>query len=427
MNQLKRFCKTFLKSKISSNALFFTIIISLVIALLCSSLIFIAYFHKVQVQQNQLKERLIRNANSAIQLLLASPKKNHQETFDLFGDVKDSVFMGLNVWGTYEIGHVKAFSHRDSISKSFIVGSVPDSLWKSSLYLVDQGLPVAFAGNTLVKGTAYLPAAGPISAAVDGKDFSRKKLVEGDIRKSSNKLPDLSAVHLEKMLDQVKSGIQIDILPLKALKTDSIVASFSQPTLKISGKGSVVSLSRITLKGNLIIASDTLIEVYSSANLENIILTAPKIVFKDDFKGSVQAFATDSLITGESSVFHYPSALVLLETDSIENSPKIIISKKSRVEGVIMVYTSFLDRSQAQLIISPEAEIIGQVYVDGLVNHEGLISGTLVCSKFRLSRPSGTYDNYLLDCTIDRTSLSSSFLGSSLFNTSRKNIAKWLD
>lgn len=429
-NSLAIFAKFFfcLHNRLPANALFFTIVISLVIGLMCSGLIFMAYYHKVQVQRDQLRERLILNAESAIQLMLVSKDfQDSTKVMDLYGEQKDSVLMRKSVWGLFEVGYVRAFSHGDTVSRTFFMGTLPDSVWQSALYLLDQGRPVTLAGKTLIKGTAYLPEAGPKRGWVDGKNFEREKLVEGEIKKSGSKLPDLQQDFLKEMLKQVDCQYKGPSLPEKVLSQDSLVASFDQPTLRIHSKGRPLDLGRVVLKGNIIISSDTMITVSSHAVLQNVLLSAPVIKFKDDFKGSIQAFATDSILTGENCQFRYPSSLSLLEMDSVDNRPRLVLSKKCRMEGVLFQYVTFIDRSLATLTLKEGAEVSGQIYADGQTSMEGTLFGTLVCNKFLLTRPSGVYENHLLDCTLDRTQLSPHFLGSPLFSSQRKGIAQWLD
>jgi hypothetical protein len=417
-----------LQKRLSSNALFFTIILSLVIALLCSSLILIAYFHRARIQHNQLEERLVRNIQSAIALELASNDyKDSVKILDLYGEGKDSVWIGKTTWGLFEVTLVKAFSRGDTLARTYMAGSMPDSVWKAALYLLDQGRPVTFAGKTLVKGTAYLPEAGPTRGWVDGRNFEREKLVDGELKKSTSKLPSLNATFLAKLLKQVAINRKTPSTNNKVLQADSIVVAFDQPTLHVHSAGKPLRLGRILVKGNIILSSDTLIEVSTDTRLENVILTAPNITFGDNFKGSVQAFATDSILAGEGCYFSYPSSLTILEIDSVDNRPRLVLAKKCRLEGVVFQYVSFIDRSLALLDVREGATVTGQVYADGLTCLQGKVAGTLACNKFTLYRPSGVYENHLLDCEIDRSKLSRFFLGSPLFSSQQKGIAKWLD
>lgn len=395
------------------------------VALLCSSLILIGYFSRLQIQQNQQKEKLARNLRSAIQLLISDSVSDSSQTFDLYGEAKDSVTIGTRQWGMYEIAYARTFSRGDTLSTTFMLGVKPDSVYKSALYLLDQGRPVTFAGNTLVKGIAYLPEAGAKRGWVDGKNFEREKMVEGEIRKSESRLPELNKAFLQKMLKSIDfKGRGVYHLPLPK---DSIKVSFFHKTIRFHRTGSPLRLNAVFAKGNVVFSSDTLIEVGANAQLENVILCAPNIKFESGFKGKIQAFATDSILVGEDCHFRFPSALCLLEVDSIDNRPKIHLSKGVKLEGSLLQYVTFLDRSLATTTISTGAIVEGVVYADALVSIEGSVFGSLVCNKFLLNRPSGVYENHLLDCTLDRTKLSKYFLTSPLFLNKKKDIVAWME
>ena len=368
---------------------------------------------------------MARNLRSAIQLLISESVVDSSLTLDLYGEAKDSVIIGTRQWGIYEVGYASAFSRGDTISSTFMLGVKPDSIYKSALYLLDQGRPVTFAGNTLVKGIAYLPEAGAKRGWVDGKNFEREKMVEGETRKSESRLPELNKVFLQKMLKAIDfKGKHIVNLPLPK---DSLKVSFFQSTQRFHRSRKPLVLNSISAKGNVVFSSDTLIVIGPNVHLENVILVAPNIKFEDGFKGRVQAFASDSIIVGKNCHFKYPSALALLEIDSVDNRPMIQIEAGSRLEGSLLQYVSFLDGSLATTFISKEAVIEGVAYTDGLISLEGSVFGSLICNKFLLSKPSGTYENHLLDCTLDRTKLSKYFLMSPLFLDKKKDIVSWME
>lgn len=392
---------------------------------MCSALIFTAYHFRLQAQQNQIRERLLRNCESGITWLLATQQADTHHTLDLFGQSKDSITISKRQWGMYEIGQVQAYVQGDTLSRTALIGAEPDSIWSSALYLADQGRPVTFAGKTLVKGTAYLPESGVKRGWVDGHNFEYEELIRGAARRSNKHLPILPSKTVTQLLKQVdfKSTNKKSI---DLLMQDSVVARFDDPLVKIHGGNTVVKVENIVLKGHIILSSDSMIYVAASARLEQIILSAPKIYFERRFKGNVQAFATDTLVTGEDCHFTFPSTLGMLEIDSIDNRIWMMLGKKCIFEGVMFQYVQFLDRSSSTLHIHPEAIVKGQVYADGLTSLEGKVHGTLVCSKFWMSRPSGVYENHLLDGEIDRTRLSKDFAGSTLFSHRKKRVAKWL-
>src|SRR5947209_8220553 len=96
---------------IKASALYIVIVIALVIALICSSLIAVAYFYSSQYQQKFRHDRLINNLNSGINILLAGRESMYLEenTFSLLGRDEDSVSIKRLPWGIYNVGICKAF------------------------------------------------------------------------------------------------------------------------------------------------------------------------------------------------------------------------------------------------------------------------------------------------------------------------------
>lgn len=77
---------------IKASALYIVIIMALVIALLCSSLIVAAYFYRAQYQQKFRYDQLANNVNSGITILLGTKDSvySNGKTLSLFGGDADS-------------------------------------------------------------------------------------------------------------------------------------------------------------------------------------------------------------------------------------------------------------------------------------------------------------------------------------------------
>jgi len=97
---------------IRASALYMVIVIALVIAVLCSSLIVVAYFYRSEYQRKFRYDQLENNLKSGINVLLASSDTAYskQTTLSLFNGNADSVTLQKMDWGIYNIGMVKAFT-----------------------------------------------------------------------------------------------------------------------------------------------------------------------------------------------------------------------------------------------------------------------------------------------------------------------------
>lgn len=398
--------------------------VSLIIATLCASLILLSYYYRTSTVQHTLAQRLNNNAQSGINLLLATTDQRafaEKNKVDLFGRGQDSVTLWQKPWGLYQVAVAQAQVGRHREEKIALVGQHPNPLGKAALYLLDEQRPLSIAGNTQLTGTCYLPKAGIKSAYVNRIGYQGKQLVNGSTRESQPALPELSSevlIHLRTLLSFDAAAYQVlSFLP------DSLVHSFAKASL-YHHSASPITLSG-TLKGNIIVASAQQVIVSSQASLDGIIVTAPKVIIEQGFSGRLQVLATDTLLVGEHCHLRYPSALVLLSS----SGGTLLLKASSQIEGTVVVSGngSASDYHKRLLSIEEEAIITGMVYSDGLVELKGSIHGHLSGRKFVLRTPSTLYENHILNGTIDASACSPHYLASSLWGVSdQKGIVQWL-
>src|ERR1700761_1910091 len=108
---------------IRASALQLAIVVALVIAVICSSLIALAYFFRVQAQTTDRYRVLRINAASGVNMVL----NNNDSTLargkltDLFGNQTDSAFLKKTTWGLWDVGAVKSFIQKDSVYRVFSI------------------------------------------------------------------------------------------------------------------------------------------------------------------------------------------------------------------------------------------------------------------------------------------------------------------
>lgn len=416
---------------IKAGALLYSLAIALLIGLLSSSLILFAFFSRTAIQQNSDIERLQLNTNSAMQLLLAAPDKvpfDNSTEIDLFGEGKDKVTFQRKHWGAFEIAVSNAVAGKLSANRAAMIGALIHNDSKISLYLADEDKPLSLCGNTLIKGICYLPKAGVKRAYIEGQSFSGDKLIDGEVKESSSELPPINKAMIEHNLaylaGQYNAGDSIAEFG-KMQNSDKIIQPFSANTLLIHSKGKTI-LTNQNYSGNIIIASEEAVFIGSGSVLDNVIVYAPFIEVENNFAGSVQLFAGDSIFIGENTKLKYPSVAGLISSGS--NDSKFLIKKGAEISGVVFAYREKNDTKIPFLFsIEKDALIKGQVYSNGPVDLKGNIHGSIACEKFILSTPSSVYENHLLNVTIDYSLLSPYFVGINLTdNSDNREIVKWL-
>lgn len=418
------------KNSVPGNALVLTIVIALILAILCTSLILLAYYNRQHQLTNEIVQRLDRNLGSSTQLLLSNPVMSvasQQDTLDLFSEERDSVLIHTAPWGIFQIATVTAWNGRFEKQRSFIFGAALPDYMNGCLYLADHKRPLSLVGHTILTGDVYTSKAGVKAAYINQRGFDNDKLVDGKIQNSQEALPETNKGVIEYLYQLTKPDSVGDHMQNALQPGDSMIQRFNDSTAFLYSK-TVLNLDAFKLKGHIIIKSDSIIEVGAATVCEDVILVAPVIRFAKGFTGSVQAIATDSLLAEPGCMFEYPSALILLKRPNITWQNVMRIGNGCQVNGIIMTKCDNADRFKTFAEIQPDCRINGIAYIMGfLAFSKATVSGTLLTDFFIYKTPSMLYENHLVDASVNRRSLSRYFIGSAIFkNASRKEIMKWV-
>jgi cytoskeletal protein CcmA (bactofilin family) len=408
-------------------SLYYALIVSLVMALVTSSIIFLAYAYRLEATQYEVSQKIMRNVQSGLNFLIA--ENEHGVPFNLkmnfIGEEKGILNLEKCGWGLFEVAVVTGKLGGKQQTESAILGTASNNYTQTALYLSDQNKPLSVAGDTRVKGDSYLPEAGVERAYISGRSYTGTRLIYGSRKKSNKQLPPLDGdvINRNKINNVLEKGDSIVSLS----ETDEISQQFSDPTILLSSERTI-RLNNRDIQGNVIVHSHKAIYVTQGANLDDILLYAPYVKVQENVDGSFQAFAADSLKVGAGVKLQYPSCVGLISEFAGKHSPKLIIGERAKIEGSVIVIQSDNHHQSAQLKIQNGSEVKGQVWADAVVNIKGKVKGNLTCKKLRLRTRSSVYDNHLLDVVIDRVGLSPYFAWANLTqqNTQQK-IAKWVD
>ncbi|RKR84468.1 hypothetical protein BDD43_4706 [Mucilaginibacter gracilis] len=416
---------------IRASALYIVIVIALVIAVLCSSLIVAAYYYKLQYQKKFRYDELTSNLNSGINILLASDSIAYksEKKFGLYGTDADTVILKKTNWGVFEVGFCKAFIQTDTLKKTLMIANKIDSLKWAAVYLIDEDRPLSVSGKTMIRGDAFVPKAGVKEAYVDGKAYQGdKRLVIGNKHDSERTLPELQSAKLA----QIKGLKSYAYTDTSFYHRDTISNSFFNPTLIINFKKRVETIHDIKLSGNIIVLSDTTLIIEKTAMLNNVIVYAKGISVQEGFNGKCQLFASDSIGVQRDCVFAYPSCLCVLRFKSNKAvQARINLGENTIINGAVFTYEKEKSQLQTLIDIGKNVKIAGQVYAQGLVrfNNGGDIAGSVFTNRFLYQSTYTTFENYLINTRLDVKGLSPYYLSSSLFPVSGKKqkILQWLE
>lgn len=418
---------------IKAGSLFYAIVISLIIAIVSSSLILFAYLSHIEFETFEIHERLQLNADSGLNLLLSEQSLvglNEKKVIDLYGQGMDSVELIRKPWGAYEVVISKAIFKNTSFLRLAQIGYGQDSTKAYSLYLSDEDKPLALCGKTILKGTAYLPKSGVKRAYIEGQNFIGNDLISGQVKQSEKALPEFNKELIEN-IESIFSSKQISekdsVIEIASdLSEDSLKNSFLNNSLILKSSGRL-KISSGFYEGNILVISDKEIVISSNAILHDMIVVAPRVIVEKEFKGNLQIFASDSVIIQKNVTLAYPSVIGIVRTSQSPVVAAIVLSENDTIEGNLFAYKKAEEvLKQSGLIMAEKSFIYGEVYSNGYVDVKGSIYGSLMCNKILLKTPSSVYENHLLNVVIDRSKLSSYFVGINLVKESTaKKIVKW--
>lgn len=417
-----------------AGSLFYALAISVIIALLSSSLLLAAHFSRLSLQQDTAAEEVIRNANSGLQLLMSAEYNASREVSetDLFGRGMDSVQLGLKSWGAFEIALVRA--HRNRFSHELIasVGWQPDADDQTALTLADLDRPLSVTGKTELRGDCYLPKSGIKRAYIEGESYSGSQLVYGLQKKADRFLPkynDTLVKRIERLFDFVP-GANDSVMPLtQFVALDSICNSFRNRPLYIFSN-SALSIRSKYISGQVCIISRRSVQVEKNSILKDVLIIAPEIYIADEVQGQFQAFARDSLETGTDLLLHYPSVLGLIATEKSPARALLLLGEHSLVMGQLFACSLANDfKKQVIVQLEKESAVYGSIYSGGLVDLKGTVTGDVTCSKFELRTASAVYENHLMNAVINRPRRSAAFVASAITRkkSDHKAVVAWLE
>lgn len=380
-----------------ASALAYTVLISLVLALMTLAAILAVQLHKKRIAGYIDARDAARNVESALVLMLSDSTigTDDQKKFRLFDDSTDSVTIWRYVWGGFEVLCVEATCGRSSKTKAVLAGEeLPDS--PPVLWLSDNGRPLSLCGKTLIRGNCSLPKSGVKRAYIEGTSFIGETLIQGR-QEVSGRWPDAHMPETEMFLSSEVIG-------------DTAFGDFDLGTISFTAPAkSVSATARIVVQremaGHILIQSDTEVLLTSEARVNGAIITAPTVRVETGFVGNVQIFA-DTILIDEDARLLYPSGLYSINPD---RGHAIEIGKSSVIGGDILMFRPNGDPDVVK--ISAGGKVYGTVYTNGKTELSGSLFGCLVTKEFSLTTRSSHYTNHLLDATLDLEALPDYYIG----------------
>lgn len=408
---------------VKAGALYFSIVIAFLIAILSASIIMLAAHYRNSYLREVRFGRINANMNSAIRLVLADTTIKQGETkIDLFGDELDSVHLQKDRWGVYELIVLKTFVLEDTLMKTFLTGHLAEPV---TLYLRDEDRPLAISGDTRITGNIRIPKAGLKKSYAEGKPYSGNEMVyQGNTAYSERTDEALNGDLINKLTERFKQpmkgdGLEIALMPVP----------FDGET-KFILLSPHARLANVSISGKVILLSDSSVVIEQSAKLKGVQVFAPYIKIMDGAELNGQFFARDSISIGSGSTFSYPSVIGLLKADSDKSIGQMNFGPNVHVEGMVFSYGKQNGPLQQAINFGKDNLIHGEVYSTGIVKLEkGVqIKGKVSCGRFMMKTPSTLYENFLIDVKLNVKARSKYYLSSDLMSNDReRKVLQWLN
>ncbi len=388
---------------IRASAISYAIVFALFIGLVASSVFFIFSTQKRIEISHTGKEHLLLDSHQAIQLGLQKVKVNDSLLFvHISGDTS---LIRKSVWGSYLLVTSKTFKNQRSVSRSALIGSqFEESI--PSLVIRNGSDGLRIGGETYIEGNVYLPNKRVERSYIGGKNYTNSELVYGKIEDVKElKLP------LSKIFENLSAADFIGSMVSKPFNPKDTTVSFLEEGIYYQSLDAIQLNAK--MHGKIVIQSFDSLVVYRGAELTNVILIAPKIVFKQGFTGSLQAYASEYIRLEDSVTLSYPSTLILNERNaSLAYEPHTVYLgyNTSVIGGILMTTQQYDFRKQPKLTLQKGSVVAGIIYNCGISEIYGSIIGSLNTGETLTLTGGGSYTNHLMDAIISTKRLPKDFI-----------------
>jgi len=419
--------------KIKGGALQYTIFIAVVIALLVFAFIALTYTQQHFKSKAIHFLQVIHNTNLAINYASTTSIK-YDETVELqFSDTfKDKTTIMQKHWGLFDMLKTSSTLQKETFTKNALLGGFLQD--RPSLYVQENNQPLVLVGDSRIEGITFLPKQGIKRGTIAGNSFTGSQLIYGSIGLSNTKLPEIKNREYLKRLTQGKIQFN-NTVPLELNENTKFINSFNSPTQYFYSNTNI-NLQNIQLTGNIVIQSTSLIKIYPSALLTDIILIAPKIEISQNVTGNFQAFASKEIHVKKNCKLGFPTALFVYKkkknTTSLPQPNPDPITNLIEIQtgAIINGIVGFLTDNQTnnfkpQILQENDSTIKGEVYCNGNFELKGTVMGSVFTKGFIASQFGSIYQNHIYNGNILSTGFPKEYCGLTL-KKSTKKVSKWL-
>ncbi len=294
---------------------------------------------------------------------------------------RSRVFMQAEPWGLYEAVRVLTADSLLRVCRLF--GAEPDT--GNTLFYADRRSAVALAGQTVLQGALRMPQNGIVYGRV-GSDFYRGlQIPRTAIMRADARLPQPGPETARRI------ARLFSVPDAPAALPDSLSVFFRQDSAAVFRLGNA-EIGDCSLRGRIVLYGDEL-RIDSTCRMEHLLVVARKITVGSGARIAAQLFARDTVLVEARAVLEYPSGIYA--------GMYAEIGDRTSVNGYAIVRDTVVRKKvSANYRQSRTARLRGLLWVDGVAQMQGVVSGCAVLRQAVYFSPQGYYKDMLYDVTL---------------------------
>lgn len=283
-------------------------------------------------------------------------------------------------WGLYEVAGVASAGGQWKSVRLF--GKASESGRGAALYVPDNQKALLLSGDSFLDGNICLSRNGITYSQVRSEFFRGTPVAPGKLSASGREFPEFDPETVEEIRCLLDASGET-----AAYAGGPQERSFDDPVVRLGAEGVI---SGCVLRGHIIIQSNGKLGISGNNTLQHVIALARSVEIGSGFKGSVQVFASDSILVGDQVCLEAGSGLWVAGT-----SPERLIrlGGKCEVNGYIVVNACpDKPKTHAAHYYQPStSKVRGLVYIDGVADVHGIVNGSLYVREACYFAPEGYY------------------------------------
>jgi hypothetical protein len=376
---------------IKANSLLYAVYVCLIIGLLCGAILLQSnLYNQLNVYYNIHEELYLNNASTINYALGIGINYEDESLINPVNQIESRIQKKKH--GLLSVLLVESIIKNDTIASAHFVGQYSNS--KTALYVSNFTQPISASGKVTLKGDVFLPSDRISEIYINNKPNQIR--FQNSIKSSTINLPEISSICKTVFNNFTSQKVSINSLEKR---NDSLyVNSFFNETKEIQITNN--QLENIIIKGNFVIRSNDSLVISKSAQLEDVIIIAPKVTVLEGFEGTIQVFADEKIYINKKVKLNYPSSICVQNNG--EKGGMIFIDEETKIDGVVMLFGNDLLHIENNLIeIKDKTQIRGTVYSSGVLSINGKVFGAVYAAKLLYKTSSSSYSNCIADVEID--------------------------